>query len=1212
MKEANIACALKAPGNAAKWRLRYVLPLLMSLLFSQWCFAAQSLPFSLVTPFVVLEPLVLDTLGHQWLQQRKKLRVGISIADYEPIDITSDHNRYQGISADYLSLIGSRLKTPVEVVGFAQRDEAVVALRNGTIDILTSANGYERGLRGLAFSSEYMPDRSFVIGRGSDTELPTNLAGRKIVLLDGYADDDVVHRVYPDSEIILAPNLFSALEAVSHGEADAFIGNEVIIRSYIALHPYLNFQIKFESALPPVGFAFAVRDGQTRLLALINEALVSLGPALNREILGRWTMGLGSDVNRQRITLSNAERSWIRKHPSVTVASSQLPPYIYQDANGQWVGLNVDILARISRLTGLQFVHKKVPSTRATLELLKSAQAHMNTSLAENNERKKFLDFTYAFGGNSWVFVVRADSDSPVSLNDMDGRTLALPERHALEEVIRREHPGVKLQLVSTYDEARQLVAEGKAEATIQNEAGAYLQPDDKLKVGRGVDGRWSPDRFSVIKTQPELLSILNKALEEFPVPEMRAIRLKWLGAMVPQPSIWNRIPVWAYWVLVVALLIGMVSLVWNGRLKIQIRQRQKAEEALNDQLAFKHALLNGIPNPIYVRDLKGRLVSCNRSYEESFGVSFEQMNGRRLIDVEVIPHQSAQQLHADYLTLLETQKPVFVDRTMQLFGKQIDARQWTVPFFRADGQLQGLLGGWIDITDRKELECQLLEARHRADRASAAKSAFLASMSHEIRTPMGAIIGLLELEREKAIRAGQVPSESLEVAYRSAKELVELIGESLDLAKIEAGSLRLNLSPVALRPFIEGIMQLFEVQAADKGLDLRLYFSERAEGTFQLDPLRLRQVLHNLLANALKFTAQGSVVLRVDATSCDIDPVQLRISVSDTGVGISPEHQQELFQPFVQGSEETASTYGGTGLGLSICKQLIELMGGTISLSTSTAGQGSSGTEIIAVVPVMHSDPVSSTATSSPNQTPAVRILRLLVVDDLSANRLVLTQQLEFLGHQVVTADAGDTALKRWREEAFDLVITDCNMPGMTGYQLAQAIRLVERQEQRRRCPIIGCTANALVGEDQHCIASGMDAILVKPVSLERLARILGTCAQPLSFNMDALRRLTLADDKQLQRMLAELWKNLDHEQALVQQAVEILDWKTLSAAMHRLKGAACLVDAIDLAKACAAVDADVRLESEATLAERWAILKQSMACLRSDILKQLNGPPI
>jgi two-component system sensor histidine kinase EvgS len=254
----------------------------------------------------------------------------------------------------------------------------------------------------------------------------------------------------------------------------------------------------------------------------------------------------------------------------------------------------------------------------------------------------------------------------------------------------------------------------------------------------------------------------------------MRAIRTKWMSSSIPQTSLWNRIPGWVYWGLSIALLLGLVSLLWSSRLKVQILQRLKAEEALNDQLVFKHALFDGIPNPVYVRDLKGRLISCNRSYEESLGISFEQMNGRRLIDVELIPRETAEQLHGDYIKLLETRQPIFADRSMRLMDKQIDALQWTVPFYRADGEVQGLLGGWIDISERKQLETQLCEAKEQAHRVNEAKDVFMASVGSEVRRNLEVIVGLLELEVEHALHKGQRPSNSLSVALCSAKSLLE------------------------------------------------------------------------------------------------------------------------------------------------------------------------------------------------------------------------------------------------------------------------------------------------------------------------------------------------------------------------------------------------------------------------------------------------------
>lgn len=688
--------------------------------------AAESLRFGLSAPFVAQQPLVLDEADRQWLNARKVLRVGISVADHEPIDITTDHNRYQGISADYLSLISSRLSIPVQIRGFAKRAQAVKALLAGEIDLLTSANGFERETSGLAFSRDYIPDRTVVFGRGNDADLHPSLRGKRVLLLDGYADEAQVQRLYPDSEIVVAPTLYSAMEALANDSADAFIANELTVQSYSLLRPYLGLQTKFDSLLPSTGFSFAFREQDSTLRALFDRALEGVDDSVIREIQGRWTLGLGADLARRQVNINAIERRWIRRHPQVIVASTQHPPYVYKDARGRWVGLNVDVLARISRMTGLQFVYQESASTEDLLETLTDGSAHMNTTLAENPERKGQLNFTYAFGGNNWVFLVHADSNPSFQLSDMTGKVLALPARHALLGFIQQRYPHIQLKLVATYEDARRLVEKGDADATIQNEAGAWLYPLGELKVGRSVEGMWSPDKFSVVRSQPELLGILNKALEEFPVAEMRAIRLKWLGAANPHPSVWNRIPAWIYWLTGASLLLGLVSLAWSSRLKFQIHQRQRAEAQLGDQLAFKRILLDGIPNPIYVRDLQGRLVACNRSYEEIFGISYEQLQGRRLIDVDLIPGDLAQQMHADYMKMLETRERVFTERVLRLGGRQIDVSEWTAPYHRADGQLQGLLGGWMDISERKRLEGELHDARLAAEQAAGQLKALL------------------------------------------------------------------------------------------------------------------------------------------------------------------------------------------------------------------------------------------------------------------------------------------------------------------------------------------------------------------------------------------------------------------------------------------------------------------------------------------------------
>ncbi len=441
-------------------------------------------------------------------------------------------------------------------------------------------------------------------------------------------------------------------------------------------------------------------------------------------------------------------------------------------------------------------------------------------------------------------------------------------------------------------------------------------------------------------------------------------------------------------------------------------------------------------------------------------------------------------------------------------------------------------------------------------------------------------------------------------MAHRAARELVELIGESLDLAKIESGQLQLSPVITPLRPFLEGVCQLFQRRAQENGVLLTLDIAAEVEQAYWIDPLRLRQILHNLIGNALKFTAQGSVSIHVTGHDGEPEQAGLRIEIADTGSGISPEQQARLFQPFCQGDEQTCAQFGGSGLGLSICKQLVDLMEGEITV-TSAVGQG---TRVEIDLPVIAAEPLADSHEPSRQARKSETSLRILVADDLSANRLVLTGQLELLGHRVTAVDCGEAALKAWRDGGFDALITDCNMPGMDGYQLTRTIRAIEQQERRSASPVIGCTANAMHEERDRCEEAGMDALLVKPVSLTQLAEKLDEVIAPQNaiqrqFDIQVLLQVTQADKLQIQRMLAELRKNLWQERDVLEPAIVDRNWTALGASVHRLKGVACLIDAVPLAKACAQLSGDVQGQNVVRVDGSWRTLDSAIDALLDEL---------
>jgi signal transduction histidine kinase/FixJ family two-component response regulator/HPt (histidine-containing phosphotransfer) domain-containing protein len=519
-----------------------------------------------------------------------------------------------------------------------------------------------------------------------------------------------------------------------------------------------------------------------------------------------------------------------------------------------------------------------------------------------------------------------------------------------------------------------------------------------------------------------------------------------------------------------------------------------------------------------------------------------------------------------------------------------------------ADGSL---LGAHRDITALKEREEALAIAKEAAEAArdvaeheravaeaaTHAKSTFLAVMSHEIRTPMNGVLGMMEVLERQGLDAAQ--QRTVAIMRDSAQALLRIIDDLLDFSKIEAGRLQLEATAFSLAGLVDGVIGTFQAQAAAKLLSLDADIDAGSDDVLIGDPTRVRQILFNLVGNALKFTERGAVRVRAGTAPLGGGRIRVTFVVSDTGIGLDAEQRARLFQPFAQADSSTTRRFGGTGLGLSIVRRLTELMDGTVTVE-STPRTGSTFCVTLTLQAVPAGSPLKAALRPSPERAvdaaaPARGDRPLaLVVDDHPVNREVLVRQLELFGIACDTADDGVAALAAWAPGRYVAVLADIHMPRMDGYELTRRVRAAEAQHDVRT-PVIAVTANAMKGEEDQCLAAGMDAYLAKPVSIDRLRATLErwlpiadgfatrrSDRRPLQSAIDPnVLADWLGDDRAaIDSLLAKFRATAVAAERDIGAASRAGDLASLVAAAHKLKGAAQTVGASGVGAAAAALE--------------------------------------
>jgi PAS domain S-box-containing protein len=638
-------------------------------------------------------------------------------------------------------------------------------------------------------------------------------------------------------------------------------------------------------------------------------------------------------------------------------------------------------------------------------------------------------------------------------------------------------------------------------------------------------------------------------------------------------------------------------------------------------ELRMLQLLLENTLELVFVCDSEKRIIIANTAFKEALALSPDQhMTGLRL--EEFVSDSSADWLNNIDDEVKELGEPSINRVSYFKFknGKAYWLQMTTVPVVEVEsGSFIGTVHVARDIGDLKKTETELLEAIREAKAASRAKGEFLASISHEIRTPINGIIGASELCMEANLNDEQ--SGYLQTVLNCSGTLLSLVNDVLDFSKIEAGHIKLERVSFELEKLLNSVIDEFRPQVDRKGLSLHLEYSDDLPDRFMGDPTRLKQIIYNLVGNALKFTADGFVSIRVRAVKKMGKSIQLMITVKDTGIGITKAALTSIFDSFTQADMTTTRKYGGTGLGLAICKRLSDLMDAEIKVE-SEIGVGSIFSLQLCLD--LSNESVVEHALDDESEVGLIKTtgedpLSVLLVEDNVVNQKIARIRIEKLGEKVQVADNGLKGVKLWREGSFDCILMDVQMPVMDGHEATREIRKIEAEEQLDPIYIVAMTAHAFKEDRDKCIAAGMDKYISKPFRVEDLERIFAEV------------KVLKAEHSETREISGEIFDTMAKEVGLTgkddfQEVAELFmetskkdlenlkksflskDYESFAFTAHRLKGALgvfCQHDLFELAKALEEAYLDLSSEEMETLYEEFVSkVSKFRTALKKEIL--------
>ena len=1020
-------------------------------------------------PAVVLSPQVLSAEERAFLAALPEVRVAIPTPPNRPYEQVAADGLVTGVFPDLLQALAQTFGLRLKAVPMPSWSASLEAAKKREVDIIMTIGVTAERMDYLAFTLGATPVPGALFARSG---VQVDLARARIALERDYVTQFWVARQYPDARIVTVDSTIAALQAVASGQADAYVGGLLEAVDALSRQPVPGVEVSRLVSYGTGFYHFGVRKDWAPLAAILNKGIQSLRGKVESDLMALPSLPqMPSGLAMQRLLkVDPLEADFLANRAVWRVGAVRGLQLLNEvDGRGLHSGIASEYTEQVARRLGVAVQLRAYDSVAAMIAGLDAGDIDVVPYLTRTEARAQRFGFSAPYVEMPYALVARDDSPMYWGLGSLTGKRLALAPQHPLRELLAQHYPSVQVLDAPPGLGAMDMVLSGQADAAVEVKLFANLRINapggHRLRMLGEVEQLPAQFHFATRKDQPVLLGLIDRALADIEPAERQRMYRRWVAVDLQPAFPWRLHLPWMSAVAVALLLLAAATVWWTRRLQREVQARRRSEQLLSDiavtvpGLAFRYVLApdGSLKHHFFTpgaaaflgRDLDPKLtviaaLAPHIPAEDLARVQAEQ--ARCLLSGErfrvTCPYQPPQGplrwLHAEAVQTRSSKGAVV----------------WT--------------GYVVDVSAEHELQQRLAQEAQ-------SRSLMLASASHELRAPTHTLS--LALQSLSPVGLDDEQRRAVQVAQESAQTLAELLSDVLDAARPGQETLQLRPRTFDLHQLLDSLSRAWRAAARTKGLAFELDIAPEVPRTLQTDPLRLKQVLINLLSNACKYTLQGQVSLRARRSVGGM----LCIEVADTGIGIDAAAQQRLFVPFVtlDNPQAPQSPLNSSGLGLATSRRVAALMDGRIELR-STAGQGTV-VQLLLPWPPVQLQPAPALANAGP----------VLVCDDDETSRLLLVLMLRRQGFETVDTPDGAKALALWRQGGARALITDLDLPGMGGLELIRQLRAEERPKDAR-LPVLVCSGSPVPAADREGHRAQYDAYFVKPVDVSTLTETL------------------------------------------------------------------------------------------------------------------------